>query len=149
MKVFAARESDAHEGWVWLYNPELPQRCVIKITNVANNKTVYCEALQIDENFLKQYNQEPRYTIDEPDNTIVIGAWYRAGLGGISKNSDAELSIKPCQSWIGQYYASIHHPQAVVRLAAKLGALGLFLGILSLFNFSNLLQMIKSAMSLI
>lgn len=145
MKIFAAREQDAHEGWVWLYKPELPQRCVIKITNLANTKIIYCEALQIDENFLKQYNQEPRYFINTRNDTIVMSEWYRAGLGGISTNSDVELSIKPCQSFIGQYQASIHHPQTVVRLAARLGALGLILGLLSFSNIGSLWELVKLA----
>ncbi|MDD5277837.1 MAG: hypothetical protein PHR16_17405 [Methylovulum sp.] len=132
MKIFAALEKDAHEGWVWLYNPNLPARCVVKITNPANRKSIYCEALQIESNFLKQYNQTPRINITEPSSTIVIGAWFRASLGGLETKSEIPLKIESRQSCWGQYKASTSHPQAVVRLAANLGGIGLILGIAGL-----------------
>ncbi len=132
MKIFSAREEDAHQGWVWLQDPSLPARSVIKIRNAQTGKSVYCEALQIDRNFLKNYNQERRFTIDDPANTIVIGAWYRAGLGGIQSQSEVPLTVSECNSYWGQFKACIGHPQVVVRLAAWLGGIGLVLGILGL-----------------
>jgi hypothetical protein len=130
MKLFAAREEDAHQGWVWLKQPSLPSRCVVQITNPQNGKCVYCEALQIDDNFLKQYNQSPRFTINDPTQSLVIGAWYRAGLGGVQTQVNATLEIRECNSWIGQFRACTGHPQVVVRLAAWLGGIGLVLGII-------------------
>ena len=53
MKVFSALKDDVHQGWVWLENTSLPPRGVICITNLSNGKRIYCEALQIDGNFLK------------------------------------------------------------------------------------------------
>jgi hypothetical protein len=132
MKLFAARDEDAHQGWVWLQDPALPPRSVVRITNPANSLTVYCEALQIDQSFLREYNQRPRLSICEPQESLVIGAWYRARLGGLATQSDVPLEIKACNSWIGQFCACVHHPQVVVRLAAWLGGIGLILGVIGL-----------------
>ena len=132
MKLFAALLDDAHQGWVWLQDPALPARSVVKITNPANGKSVYCEALQIESNFLAQYNQSPRHTITAPSSSLVIGAWYRAGLGGLRAQSNVQLSIEAANSWWGMFAACIHHPQIVVRLAAWLGGIGLVLGIIGL-----------------
>ena len=132
IKVFAALRDDTHQGWAWLQNASLPPRSVVKITNTSNGKSVYCEALQIDPNFLTQYNQSPRFAIKDPSNSLVLSAWYRAALGGVQGQADVALSIKPANSWCGQFMACIHHPQVVVRLAAWLGGIGLVLGIIGL-----------------
>jgi hypothetical protein len=130
MKVFAAREEDAHQGWVWLQRPELPSRCVVRISN--GSRHVYCEALQIERNYVTQYNQPPRFSITDPSSSIVLGAWFRAKLGGLQPQTDVPLDIKPCRSWWAQFKACTDHPQVVVRLAAWLGGLGLLLGIIGL-----------------
>ena len=130
MKLFAALQDDAHQGWVWLQDSTLPARSVVRITNPANGKSVYCEALQIESNFHAQYNQSPRQTIDDASSAIVLGAWYRAALGGLETQSDVSLSITPANSWRGKFSACIHHPQIVVRLAAWLGGIGLVLGVI-------------------
>lgn len=132
MKIYTAREDDSHQGWVWLQQPTLPPRCVVKITNTALHKSVYCEALQIDSRFLAAYNQAPRITITDAGNTLVIGAWYRAGLGSLITQSDSPLEIKACNSWFGQFRACTGHPQVVVRLAAWLGGIGFALGVVGL-----------------
>jgi thiosulfate reductase cytochrome b subunit len=132
MKLFAAREEDAHQGWVWLQDSALPHRCVVKITNTANGHSVYCEALQIESNFLSQYNQSPRYTITDPKSSLVIGAWFRAGLGGVESQTELSLKVQACWSWWSQFRACTDHPQVVVRLAAWLGGLGFVFGLAGL-----------------
>src|SRR3989338_2338057 len=129
MNLFAALHDDSHQGWVWLQDAQLPARCVVKITNPTNGKSVYCEALQIDINFLDKYNQSPRFTITDPASSLVISAWFRAKLGGLSTQSKAPLHIKPSECWWGKFKACTDHPQIVVRVAVWLGAIGLFLGI--------------------
>lgn len=132
MKIYAARDEDIHEGWVWIQRQTLPPRVVVRITNPANRMAVYCEAMQIDENFLRLYNQPVRPSITQVQDALVIGAWYRAGLGGLSPQSDVPLEIERFDSWIGRFRACIGHPQVVVRLGAWLGGLGFVLGLLGL-----------------
>jgi hypothetical protein len=132
MKLFAAREEDAHHGWVWLQNAAFPARCIVKITNLENRKSIYCEALQIESNFLTQYNQQPRFPIKDPASSLVIGAWFRARLGGLKPQSEISLKIMPCRSWWAPFKSCTHHPQVVVRLSAWLGGIGLILGIIGL-----------------
>ena len=130
MKLFAALREDTQQGWVWLQDPGLPARSIVKIKNTANGKIVYCESLQIDQNFLSAYNQSPRITITKPQDVIVINGWYRAALGGLSTQTDVSLNIKPCNSWWGKFKACTHHPQTVVRVAAWLGLISVILGFL-------------------
>lgn len=132
MKLFAAREEDVHQGWVWLQDATLPSRCVIKIENPQSRQSVYCEALQIDQNFLKRYNQPHRSPIGQPTDALVISAWYRAGLGDLKTQTDVSLKVSACNSWWGQFMACTGHPQIIVRLAAWLGGIGLVLGIIGL-----------------
>lgn len=132
MKIFAAQKEDIHQGWVWVPNQSLPTRSIVKITNLRNNKNIYCEALQIDPSFLNQYNQPPRNFIEDPSNSIVMGSWFRAKLGNLETKSDAILTIKECSSFWSKYKASADHPQIVVRMAANLGMIGLVLGLIGL-----------------
>jgi hypothetical protein len=132
MKIHEARDEDIHEGWVWIQDPALPPRVVIRIRNPATRKAVYCEAMQIDANFLRLYNRPGRLPIGNARDALVIGAWYRAGLGGLAPLSDVPLDIERHDSWAGRFRACIDHPQVVVRLGAWLGGLGFILGLLGL-----------------
>ena len=55
MRIFASLREDAQQGWVWLQNSNFPARSIVKITNPKNKKSIYCESLQIDNNFLRLY----------------------------------------------------------------------------------------------
>ena len=132
MKLFAALHEDTHQGWVWLQDSSLPPRSIVKITNLINKKAVYCEALQIDSNFLTAYNQSPRVSITEPQSSIVMGAWYRAAIGGLSTQREVSLNVKPCNSPWGRFMACVRHPQTVVRVAAWLGFISVILGVVGL-----------------
>lgn len=132
MKLFAALREDTQQGWVWLQDSSLPARSTVKITNPANGNVVYCEALQIDKNFLCAYNQSPRINIDNPQPALVINGWYRAALGGLLTQSEVSLSIRPSNCWWGKFKSCIDHPQIIVRVAAWLGVIGLFLGVVGL-----------------
>lgn len=102
----------------------------MKIKNPDNGKTVYCESLQIDANFLSAYNQFPRIAISSPKDALEIGGWYRAALGGLPTQSNVQLEIKSCNSWWGKFKACTDHPQTVVRVAAWLGLISVGLGLL-------------------
>ena len=132
MKLFAALREDMQQGWVWLLDPSLPARSIIKITHPVNRKSIYCETLQMETNFLAAYNQSPRITINNPQSAIVINDWYRTNLGGLATQEDVSLTIEPCNSLYGRFVACIHHPQAVVRVAAWLGLISIILGFVGL-----------------
>lgn len=129
MRIFAALREDIQQGWVWLQIPNLPSRSIVKITNPNNGKSIYCEALQIDQNFLDFYNQPNRIAISDPQNALVISGWYRAGLGDLSTKSDVHLCVNPCNSSWGKLRACLHHPQIIVRVAAWLGLISVALGL--------------------
>jgi hypothetical protein len=131
LKIYAAREEDAHQGWVWMQRPELAPRGVICVLNPANDAKIHCEALQIERNFLDSYNQPPRLTISDPASALVIGEWFRAKLG-IKTQEEIQLQIRPCRTWYGQFKACTDHPQVVIRVAAWLGVVGLILGVIGL-----------------
>ena len=131
-KVLAATRVDMNEGWVWLTNKEFPPRSVIKVTNKTNNKSIYCEALEIDENFIKEYNQPPRIDIDANEDTIVINGWYRSRLGKIVTKQKHDLHVEKSNSLKGKLMATIGHPQVVVRLATWLAVISVGLGLVSM-----------------
>lgn len=134
LKIYASLWEDSQQGWVWLQAPKLPLRCIVIISNPANKRAVYCEALQIDDNFLKRYNQPQRIFIETPENALVINEWYRARLGGIQTQTKVNLIIRPvsCQLY-GKFKACTHHPQVIVRISVWLGFISVILGLIGIF----------------
>lgn len=133
-KVFAATREDMNEGWVWLSSNNFPPRPVIKIENKSNRKKVYCEALKIDENYLKNYNDNRRVSeLKGADKAIVVSEWYRKRLGGIETKQFHDLKISISNGLWGKFRASIGHPQVVVRLATWLAVISVTLGALGIF----------------
>ena len=131
-KVLASTRSDMNEGWVWLSNHDYAPRSIIKIKNKSNGTVVYCEALEIDDNFTKEYNQSPRVNIDPTEKTIIINGWYRKRLGGIKTKESHDLEISEGNGLWSKFRASIGHPQVVVRLASWLGVISVALGVLGI-----------------
>lgn len=130
-KVFAAMHEGMNEGSIWLTGSGFVPRSIIKVTNKANNKSVFCERLEIEENFTKRYNQSQiRISIDPSEPTAVINAWYRKRLGNIATKKYHDLQILEANGWWGKFRASAEHPQVVVRLATWLAAISVGLGII-------------------
>lgn len=135
LKVFAATAEDIHQGWVWLHLPGIEPRSIIKITNIEKDKSVYCEALQIDKNYLNHYNVKcgnvKRFKIDDQNRTIVINNWYRKKLEIDDTQCNVELEIAESMiKWHGKIMACFHHPQIIIRQSAWLSVISLILGIL-------------------
>lgn len=128
---YASLDDDISEGFVWLQRPELPARCVVRIENPDGRHAVYCEALQIEANFLTKYNQTPRYHILVPTSAIVMSSWYREKLGRLGTQEEYQLQITRSDAWWGKLRARMQHPQIVVRVAAWLGVVSVALGALS------------------
>ena len=129
MRIYASFDDDISEGFVWLKKPGLPARSLVKIRNPASGRSVVCEALQFEGNFLHRYNQSPRFTIDDQQSSIVMNGWYRACLGGLETQKEYTLEITGVRSWWGKMRACMDHPQIVVRLAIWLGVLSVSLGV--------------------
>ena|SRR6266540_7540473 len=136
-RIYAALREDINSGWVWVGG--LPGRTVVCIANNQNGKRVYCEALAIDENFQRFYNNDGRVPIQKPLASIVLSDWYRQRLGGLDTKVDHELTISVEEHWLGRVRSCLDHPQIVVRIATRLalwsvalGLLGIVLGALSL-----------------
>ena len=130
LTVYATLKDDLGEGFVWLKDPALPPRCVVKMTNPVTKQSVFVEALQIEDNFLCLYKESPRTkNIIKPNESIVISGWYRARLGDISTQEECDLDIKKANGYYGKIRMCMYHPQTVVRVAVWLGILSSVLGL--------------------
>jgi hypothetical protein len=150
-KLYAALHEDIAEGFVWLEEKQPRARCIVKITNRKNGRSVFCEALQIERNFETLYNKgktNPKYKIEvanakQDDSSVspmVISHWYRAKLSPdepLKTQCEYCLEIKAFHRlpyrWWGMLRACMHHPQVVVRVGVWLGLISLILGVVSLF----------------
>ncbi len=135
-QVLAALRDEMNQGWVWVTNAGFEARSVVKIKNKKNQKVIYCECLEIEENYKTAYKTPPRVEIDDAKQTITINAWYRSKLGGIATKTNHELEIRSANNPWGKLRANFQHPQVVVRMATwlaiisvSLGAVGVCLGI--------------------
>jgi hypothetical protein len=129
--IYAAKIQDMSQGWVWLGgHGELGQRSIVRLSTAE--KTVYCELLKIDENFIRDYNRpgEGRISITDGQSALVVGAWYRTRLG-LQTHTDADIEVKSANHLFGQIRACLDHPQVVVRLPTWLGILSAVLGIIA------------------
>ena len=100
-KIFASLMSDVNEGWVWLKSPDLPSRCIVRIRRSDTKRSIYCEALQFDDNFLRVYNVKPRFTITDQNSSLVVSSWYRARLGDLRTQQECELEVVAMNSCLG------------------------------------------------
>jgi len=129
MKIYACLNDDISEGFVWLKRSGLASRSVVKITNPEVEQSVFCEALQLEDNFLREYNQSPRRKIESPDSSIVMSAWYRARLGNLETLRDYNLEIRAANGWWGKLRSCTQHPQIIIRVAVWLGVISVGLGV--------------------
>src|SRR6185312_1645749 len=110
----AALAADVNQGWVWLGKSDFPHRSIVRLSARETGNTIYCEALTIDENFLRTYNQPPRLYIAEPYSALVAAEWYRRRLGVVTKE-EAEIDVTLANNICGKIHACLEHPQIVVR----------------------------------
>ena len=132
-EVFASLHEEIESGYVWIVSTNLPPRTVIHITNTDTNKSVWCTALTIDENFLSIYNKSPRITIDNTKSTLVMNNWYRSRLGvDLDSKREYFMRIKPENNLWGQLRASFVHPSNIIRIATWMAIISLILGVIGL-----------------
>jgi hypothetical protein len=95
--------------------------------------TVYCECLEIDNNYLKEYNnrendQPSRHPINDTESVVTMNDWYRKKLGNLEKNKKYKLEIEERNNACGKLLACLDHPQTIVRVATRLGLWSVALG---------------------
>ena len=129
-KVLAALKEDMNQGWVWISHPQILSRSIVEIKNRANGKSVYCEALQIDENYVYAYKNGWTNELPKNEAVITVNAWYRNKLKLNKTNQDYELGISSANHLYGKFMANFQHPQIVVRFAMWLGCISVVLGII-------------------
>ena len=127
-KIYASLAEDAQQGWIWSNYPAFRHRSVIKITDTKTQRSVYCEILQIDKNFIRRYNKAGTYKIEKPEDAVVMSEWYRQSLGYYTQETISTMNIKPATGSWGRFRACTDHPQVVVRVAAWLGLISVCLG---------------------
>ena len=136
--IRAALRDETNDGWVWIEN--VPSRSLIKISSEKNGRSVICQSRKLDQNFLTAYNDKNsgRYEIVLGKDTIVMSEWYRSELGGLcTTGKNDSIGKEPLKvqllmrftCWY-QVFASLQHPDIVVRLGTRLGILGTCLGLL-------------------
>ena len=128
LRLYAAPLEDVNQGWVRIWQSDLPHRSIVKLTTRNSSKYVYCEVLSIDPNFIRAYNKPGRIHITDSQSAFVAAEWYRTRLGGLKTQADAEIEVKPVNNIYGRVRACLHHPQIAIRLATILGLWGFFLG---------------------
>jgi hypothetical protein len=132
--IRAALAEESNEGWVWMAKPS---RAIVRISHPDGRRSVYWQGRdRRDGNFIRRYNEPPRRKIVYPDETIVMGRWYRDALGILGTTAAnqvdgrADLIVKEPNRWgWGGIRSACHHPDAYVRLATRLGVLGAWLGV--------------------
>jgi hypothetical protein len=147
-RLYAALHEDIAEGFVWLKIDGIPARCVVEIVNPTNNKSIFCEALQLEDNFLRRYKRDTGAKIGEEDldSLLVVSYWYRERLGDRAsplKTYRTSHADYPLRIWIpdrwysrlfGKLRACQQHPQVVVRVSIYLGLLSVSLGLIPLLS---------------
>lgn len=131
-RILASLRADMNEGWVWLGKTRPEPRATIRIKNKTNGKKIYCESLEIDNNYLYEYNDPSRHHIEEKDinAVIIMNGWYRKKLGNLETNREYDLEVEEYNTAFGRLCASLDHPQIVARVATKLGLWSVLLGLL-------------------
>lgn len=135
-------KEDINGPTVWLQGSTVEGRALVLVRCKQNYKSVWVDAQIVDDNFLKNYNQLPRKSLNKDIKAIIANEWYRQKLG-IKKWSDADLEIKqiklPLMRPFRQMQAALNHPDSAVRISADiaivsllLGVIGLILGVISL-----------------
>ena len=135
-EVHSALSEDMSQGWVWIENKRLEKdlnhrRRIVCISS-QGWESVYCEALYLDDYYVKRFNEERKGEIGEivrgNQNLIFINGWYRGKLG-ISAGTKT-LSISIGKSLWSQFRALLQHPQVGVLLTTVLAIIGVGLGII-------------------
>jgi hypothetical protein len=149
-RIFAALHEEATEGWVWLATPAVETHRLIILRNLdlKSHPTVYCEARSIDDNFLRFYNERKhtsRIELENHGDVLILGDWYRQALGIPATGIEVDIEVRqPKNPFWPALRAGSQHPDTTVRLANRLGLLGVWLGLLGVGSVgAQLLLVVK------
>jgi hypothetical protein len=128
--VFDALYEDLNEGYIWMDDPGVESRDIVKITNEENGRSIYCEVRQIDSNYQEQYHLKERTRqLDTDDTPVVLSTWYQ-DLLSVSAGETVGLKVEEAWPIWGDLIASGRdHPELVARIATRLGVLSVLLAI--------------------
>jgi len=132
LKIYPSLYEDISSGWIWIGERKPILRAVIRIRNKETKKSIYCEALRLDEIYRKKYEKKTGNLIDSPEKTLVINEWYRQRLGNLETHNEYDLEIKYKVKILGRLKAIMGHPQAAIRIASWLAFISIVIGIVSL-----------------
>lgn len=134
LKIFASLAEDINNGWVWVPENVVGERSVVRLKNKSSSKIVYCEALQLGQNYMERYNTNHRtHPISDPTASIVMNEWYRKKLGVRETRTKIDVDLVKADHFWGHMRACLHHPQIVVRLAMELAILSVVLGAVGVY----------------
>ena len=126
--VYPVLSEDINSGAAWLPGSMQMQR-LVKVTNKATSRTIYCEAMQTGATFEDRYNKQAQTPIADAQNFILLNYWYRRKLG-VDRYMEADLEVNSTSGWWASFMSCIQHPQIGVRLATWLGAWSFVLGVI-------------------
>lgn len=121
--------SEMESGAVWLGQPALASRTVVRITRKNSRRAIYCEAKIIDAYFLEAYQKSIGTELQNPGNCVLMSAWYRKLLGVSLDDGSVDLEVTAVDSVYGRVRACLDNPQLAIRLATILALWSLFLGL--------------------
>lgn len=81
-RIFKALHEDSDKGWIWLSEPEINTRKIVRIENRETRRCIYCQYRHIDDDFVDIYNKR-RTTKIVPElrgKALIISKWYRYAL---------------------------------------------------------------------
>ncbi len=133
LRVFASLSEDINSGWIWVPQNLVNERTVVWIKNSNSGKAVFCEALQIGENYVNRYNTNDRtYCLVDKNVSIVMNEWYRKKLGISETQTEIDFKVVTKDNPWGHLMACLHHPQIIVRLAMELAIVSVVLGLIGI-----------------
>ncbi|HHD6407032.1 hypothetical protein [Aeromonas salmonicida] len=101
--VLASLAEDINSGWCWIKDSNVSNRSLVQIKNNDNGRSIVCEALSIDVNFKKIYENKSisktNSSILDNHNTVLMNAWYREKLGIHETQVEYDLQIIFVTKW--------------------------------------------------
>jgi hypothetical protein len=133
--VRPALAEDIDAPYIWFSKLPCPSRRIVLIKNKSNGKSVWCEVILAQDNFIERYNRNARTKKVSSDTPFLVSnEWYRDHLG-LAKHETATLELRAfpwLPLFVAQALSSFRHPDNSVRLATDIALVSLLLGVIGL-----------------